>query len=711
MKLNLETVATLFRTEMRMVLRDRRILITSILLPLLLMPLIFLGSSWSLRQREQRLQQSVCYYAVTGSQADSVRTLIEATRRRHSEAGKSRKTEFKFNETNFDQPALALDRGDLHLYLEGLTAAEAAATSSAPTNQTGPPRRDSARKSTDVPANEENETPVRGALVIRIVFRADRDLSAAGATRMREALRETRRAQQAELLLSRGFPVPPSQIATVNEIDLASKGQVAGLILGRTITVLLVLFMLTGCSVVAIDSLAGDKERGTLETLLTSSASRLDIITAKHLVILSVAIIITLIQALNLLVYVGFRLIPVPANLSAAVPPATAVLLFFLFLPVAALVASVLLLTSGYAKTYKEAQMYFFPIFLIGLVPALTPFLPGLSLRSVMVLIPVANLALAAREILIGNFDWPLIAGSWLLTAAAALWTTRLSVASLSAEKLITASDTDAADFAGGPALFSRQVLRWFAVLWAVLLIVSNYLEKADIRLQVFINLVVLFFGASCLMLRYYRLDPREALALRAPKPAVWLALLFAVPGGLLTAAGLARLSSLFIPISSRMMKEFDQAVVPPGVSAAQLLFFLAVLPAVFEEITFRGLLLYGLSRRMHPALVAIVVGLIFGIFHVALFRFVPTACLGILLATVTLLTRSIFPAMLWHGLSNATSVIVYNLGFPLEELDPLSYLLGTGLLCVALWIVWRNRTPYPGLRPWKSARSFRYSS
>jgi len=698
MRPGLAAVRTLFWTELRMVLRDRRILVTSILLPLLLMPLIFMGSSWTLRKREHRLQQTICAYAVTGPEAAAVRTLLAATRQRMNEATNGvAGNKFRFSETNLVDPAAALERGEIHFYLEGLTYAEAIEGS----NNPPPARKPDSRRAEG--GNEER--PIPGTPAIRIVFRADRDLSAAGSERMSQALRETRRTRQAELLRERGLTLAPNQIVAVREVDLASKGQVAGLALGRTLTVLVVLFMLAGCSVVAIDSLAGEKERGTLETLLTSSARRVDIIAAKHLVILAIAVLIALIQALNLVVYIGFRLVPVPANLAAAVPPSVAVLLFVLFLPVAALIAGVLLLTSGYARTYKEAQMYFFPLFLIGLVPALTPFLPGLTLRSIMVVVPVANIALAVRDILIGIFDWPMIAAAWLLTAAAALWVTRLSVASLSAEKLITASDTDAADFAGGRELFSRHVLRWFAVLWAVLLIVNNYLEKTDVRVQAFINLVVLFFGASGLMLRRYRLNVRETLALRAPNPVVWAAVLLAVPAGLLAASGLARLSSFFIPVSSKMLKEFDQAIIPSGTSTAELLFFLAVLPAIFEEITFRGLLLNGLSRRMHPALVALVVGLIFGIFHVALFRFVPTAFLGVLLATVTLLTGSIFPAMLWHGLSNATSVVVYHFGLPLEDLDPLPYFLGTGLLAVALWIIYRHRTPYPGLRPWRCAK------
>src|SRR5262249_3928489 len=160
---------------------------------------------------------------------------------------------------------------------------------------------------------------------------------------------------------------------------------------GRGLTLLLLFFILTSGAVVASDSIAGEKERGTLETILSTAVNRMEILAAKGLVILAIALLITVIQVGNLLVYAGFRLLPVPPDLTAAVSPGVAALLVLLFLPVAALAASALLLISGFARTYREAQMYFVPALLIGLVPAVVPFLPGVPLRSILVLVPVAN--------------------------------------------------------------------------------------------------------------------------------------------------------------------------------------------------------------------------------------------------------------------------------------------------------------------------------
>ena len=697
MSLRLPIVFTLFRTELRMLLRDRRVLLTSVVLPMLLTPLLMVGSRTALMRHERTLRKMTYRYAVTGPEAASVRELVRAVRVRIDSQPKTNRQEFHFEEEKSEDATNALAKGSIHFILEGIKLSAPPATAGTNALPTHARRRFK---------DAEGEKPVAGAWTVRVVFRGDRDESGTGSSQMSDALQETRQVRRVDLLRSHGFPVKPSELAVIDHKDLASRRQVAGLALGRGITLLLMLFILTGGAVVATDSIAGEKERGTLETLLTTAASRVEILVAKHLGVLAIALLITLLQSANLLVYVGFKVVPLPANLAAAVTPGTVLLLFFMYLPVAALVASVLLLISGYAKSYKEAQMYFMPAFLLGLLPALVPFLPGVSLRSIIVLLPVANIAVAAKDILTGSFDWPMILLSWGVTAGAAIWTTRAAARFLSAERLITASDRDVVEAMGGLPLFERHVWRWFALLWAVLLIVSGCTDKLDLRLQIVINLVVLFFGAVCLMLRYYRLDPRAALALRAPRPFVWLGVLFAVPGGFITALGIFQLTNHLLPAPTGITESFSEALFPKNIPFWQVLLFVTVLPGIFEELTFRGMLLHGLHRRLHPVALVLVVGVVFGIYHVALFRFVPTACLGVMFAIVTLLTGSIYPAMLWHALSNALGVLAYKLQIPESGLDPVCYLAAGGMLATAFWIFWRNRTPYPGLKSPHSATS-----
>jgi membrane protease YdiL (CAAX protease family) len=124
------------------------------------------------------------------------------------------------------------------------------------------------------------------------------------------------------------------------------------------------------------------------------------------------------------------------------------------------------------------------------------------------------------------------------------------------------------------------------------------------------------------------------------------------------------------------------------------MLFMLALLPAICEEIFFRGMLLYGLRGRLSPVRLALVNGLVFGLFHVALFRILPAGYLGVVLAAVTLITGSIFPAMLWHALNNGFVLLMGRAGFPLEQLDSWMYALAGAILLCALWLLKQWSSP-----------------
>jgi sodium transport system permease protein len=693
MSLDFRSTRTLFRTELRMVLRDRRMLFVSIILPMLVTPLMFIGSSWGIKRHERKLDRMVYAYAISGKDTAWLRSVVTATRERLEASARTNETALKLKEITSPDPRAALDNDEIQFLLETSRAAEQPSLKVANADQ----QNQSRRPSTSDADPDAQEQPASGAPIIRILFYGNRHESASGMARIEQAFLDTRRIERAQLLESRGFPVAPGKLAQIKRKDVASKSQVAGLALGRFLTMLLVLFILSGGAVVATDSLAGEKERGTLETLLTTAAGRLEILAAKHLVIVTVALVITSLQMVNLLVYIRLRLIPVPVGFAAALTPATALLLLILYLPLIALAANSLLLVSGYARTYKQAQMWFLPLVFVGVLPALAPMLPGVPLRSIAVLVPVANIAVAAKEILIGSFDWPMIFVAWLTTAAAAAGLGRIGIRSLVQEKLITASERDEVEFAGGLRLFERRV-------W----LVSNYTQELDLRLQLLINLVGLFFIACVLMIRVYHLDWRAAMAFRLPRPGVWLGVLAGVPGAFVTAIACYQFGNLLIPAPTQVTETFTKAVLPPQIPFLELVLFLSILPGFFEEITFRGLLLHGLRRRLNPLLLTIVVGMVFGIFHVALFRFVPTAFLGALFAAATLLTGSIFPAMIWHACSNALGVLASQWQFPENNLDFTCYATGLGLLLVSFWILWRHRTPYPGI---KSSRAGRFTA
>jgi membrane protease YdiL (CAAX protease family) len=216
---------------------------------------------------------------------------------------------------------------------------------------------------------------------------------------------------------------------------------------------------------------------------------------------------------------------------------------------------------------------------------------------------------------------------------------------------------------------------------------------------QLLFNLVLVFLGGSLLMIRRYRLEPRRAMALRAPPLAAWPATLLGAPALFLVGTAIARLSGALFPVPEDLAKRFAEALVPPSVPLWELLLLVAVLPGICEEIAFRGLLLHGLRRRLHPALLPVVVGAVFGLFHLDLLRLLPTTVLGAALTVVVLLTGSLYPAILWHALNNATAILAVRAGVDLDALPPWAYVLAAIVAAACFTVLWRTRRPYPGLR------------
>jgi sodium transport system permease protein len=451
------------------------------------------------------------------------------------------------------------------------------------------------------------------------------------------------------------------------------------------------MLMLSGGSIVAVDAI---------------------IVSAKQLAIIVVGLTVAMVNILNLLVYLVLGVLELPENLTVALSALDLLLLLVLFVPLTVLVSSALLLLSGYAKSYKEYQIYFFPIFIIFLAPTLAGMLPGMDLRSVIAFVPVAGIGVAVREVMVGERDWLFLAVALLSSGGLAWWLARLTERALGTERLISGADLDEADLLGGPALFPKHVLRWFMVLWVIFFLISMWFgEDLGLTGQILVNLAGIFLGGSILMVRRYRLPVRETFALRPVRGAAWVAVMIGAPSGYVVGIGLATLVNAYLfPVPQDVIEAFGEVMLGNEMSLWQLLFFLTVLPGVLEELAFRGVLLHGLRKRLRPVGVCLVVGAIFGLFHVSLFRLVPTGYLGAVLAGVVLITGSIFPAMLWHGLNNALALVPAYYGWvgADSELPLWAYPLGVVGLLVCFAILWNVRTPYPDLKVRRSPESAR---
>jgi sodium transport system permease protein len=650
----------------------------SVVLPVVLIPIVFLTSAWLEGREAERAEARTYRVAIAGP--DSVLAaalladiLVGAGPGPAALVDEGR----RFLPVALAEPRRALDEGHLDVLLEAFTPEAWRALD------------DEAR------ADVELDAEYADARVFRIAFNSSRTASRQGAARLRDHLEERRSERRDSILVQAGFPVPTARLAGVDTVNVATVQDVAGARLGRYLTLILVGLMLLGGSAVATDALAGEKERGTLLTLLTAAAARGEIVAGKLLALMAVALGIALVQILNLWVFLGLGILDVGEGFAVAVSPGLAIGLIVLYLPVVALVGGVLMLTSAYARSYKEAQLYMTPVLLGMAVPALAPVLPDITLRSAILAVPIANLAVGARDLLLGQVDLPGIAIAWIVTAGAAFWVTTRSVRALHDELLIT-GDTSREEFLGGPDLFRRRVLRWFLAFWAVAMLLQFNLRIEDMRIAVLVNVGLVFLAFTFLVVRYFRLDPREALALRSPRPGVWLGVAIGAPAAALVATGVFRLADLVLPVPAEVLESFGQGLLPEHIPAWQLILVLSIVPGITEELAFRGVLLHGLRRRFGPVGLALVVGLIFGFFHFQLFRIPATAFLGVVLTAVTLLSGSIFPAIAWHTLNNALAVFLASRDVDVMAVGWDWIAGGVAFLIFAFLILWRYRTPYP---------------
>jgi sodium transport system permease protein len=659
--------------DLKLLVRDTRTLLMAVVLPVVILPIFLILSQRTQDQAESRAEARIYRGAWVGA-------VPEVLGGWFSEGGDARIQWVALDGSDeAEAAAAALEARELDFWI----SAGAMSTASTP--------------------------------ILQLHYRGDRDASGASSALVRRSLDSEREAIQAALLADAGFSTPLAALFPLETLNLAPAEQVAGARLGLFLTPLLLLLVAVGGSVLALDGIAGEKERGTLLTLMASGAPRRDVILGKLGAVVAVGLGIGTVQILNLwlmqtLLGGGASL----AGMEVSLAPELALLLLALYLPAVVLVGGLLLLSSAWSRSYKEAQLLFTPVLLLLLVPSLAGLLPDLTLRSVIALVPLANLSVGVRDLLAGQGDPVGLGAAWAVNAAAALWVLRRTVHTLEDEERLT-GDTSRAEFLGGPALWTRRVLIWVLVLWAGKFMLDVNLSINDLRLSILIQVGLVFTLFPLLVIRVFRLNVREALSLRMPRPQVWGAVLLGVPGGLLCTQGIFHLVNQVIPVPTEVLENFGQALAPGDIPAWQLVLLIALIPGITEELTFRGVVLHGLRQRLGPVGLVLAVGLIFGVFHMAIFRIFPTGFLGAMLTAVTLLTGSIFPAIAWHTLHNGLAVGLSLLGqddasagggaqgasdglatLHLWTENPWFSLVGIPLLALAFWLLWRYRTPHP---------------
>src|SRR5207253_8173663 len=221
----------LYIHELKMLVRARRTVVMAIVLPAVIMPLMLYAGKYSSERRERLLTGATYRYAVTGPLGDRMRSLIDQTRQmitQNRDEDLDRLRQFKFVEMKAANPRESLDRNDIQFYIEALNDEPVTAKAAGSPATPGTPRR------------------LPGVPVINVIYRGDRDASDNAHDQMIALLRLARQKDSQALLIDHGFSGDPKQLFLVEESSLATNGQVTGSLVGRFITLFLVMMMFTG---------------------------------------------------------------------------------------------------------------------------------------------------------------------------------------------------------------------------------------------------------------------------------------------------------------------------------------------------------------------------------------------------------------------------------------------------------------------------------
>ena len=359
-------ILTIWLKEIVDNLRDRRTLITSLVVPVFLMPAILIGTIKLQASQQKSAEKKIAKIAIIN--ATDAPTLVNFLQH-----------DAKIIIVNVpsDQKA-AIDAGSVNVVLS-------------------------------VPA--EFETNLKQGLPSEIAMaqKSSNYDSSNAVIKVLADFQAFNQLQSAETLAKVHIPTTALTSIIPTTTDLTSSAELGGYIMGFLLPMFIVLFAIIGGMYIAIDVSAGEKERKTLEALLVTPVSRLNIVAGKFLAVASTATVTIILSMVSL--YASFKLVPLSdIGLGSALSINVTASAIFTMLGIGVILAimfsGLLLSVSIFAKSYKEAQNYITPFYLLAILPvSLLNSIPGFKPTLPFFLIPGVNAVFVMKEVLVNVYD------------------------------------------------------------------------------------------------------------------------------------------------------------------------------------------------------------------------------------------------------------------------------------------------------------------
>jgi sodium transport system permease protein len=460
--------------------------------------------------------------------------------------------------------------------------------------------------------------------------------------------------------------------------DIATSEEAGGSVWARILPFLLVMMSLTGAFYPAVDLCAGEKERGTMETLLISPATRAEIVSGKFLTILLASMATALLNLLSMgLTARGVAAqfgpqalgVPTPRAAMALTAPSlsASIWIVLLLVPLSAFFSALCLSLAVLARSMKEGQYYMTPLYLVALPLVFATLVPGIELNLFTSLVPITGVSLLLRTLIQGDylearrFFLPVLLPLVVYGLVALRWAVdqfqRESVLFREAERVDVAAYLRHILRDKLPTPSAGQALLCFALMITAAWFLQGFTNATPRGMVA--SQVAFILAPPLVMAFLLTSSPRQTLLLSWPA-ARYLGLAVGLVLALNPLLNELRLvvESLF-PIPELIKAELGKLMGQlPDYPTALLV--LAVVPGVCEEVAFRGFILSGLRRNYRSGTAILLSAFLFGFLHVLLSLFhqlFNATLLGIVLGLLAVRSRSLLPGIVFHVANNALAV------------------------------------------------------
>jgi len=488
--------------------------------------------------------------------------------------------------------------------------------------------------------------------------------------------------------------------------DSVSESESFGMNLGGSIGMMLIVTIMLGAFYPAMDVTTGEKERGTLETLLTLPVSNFQMIMSKYIAVSLFACATAVLSLASLGASVLFLVNSVTDEMSGEFAGIDfSMMLGWMPVLLLAMIVTALFITAFcmcfcvFAKSFKEANNYITPVMFFVMFASMVGMLPSAELDYKTSLIPIVNVSLLIKQVMAQQMN---------LALAGITIGTNFCYSVLIVWILSKIYDSENVLFCDGFQSFKifekRSDIKPGTVpkigdlilSIVVLLLLSIYLGLAVGTESVFGSTVVsqlLILAMPLLVVWYMKSDVKTLFSLKVPKVKDFIGgfILYIGVYALMLVASFV-LISIFPQSAENTAMTFDVLMKQPF---ALVVLVMTVMPAIGEELYFRGLI-FGSLRHRYSAVWAIVISsVIFGVFHLSLVKIIPTGMLGACFAYVAYTSGSIYIGMFLHFFNNLVSAISMKYPQQIEKILPvlmreellvsdILILLAVGIVCTA---------------------------